>query len=153
MPKSKTDKSRKQKVNQFKQSKKMSNKPIQELRPFRQVPTWNSTDTFEVQGNELESIYNFFNIFAPAFTAVNGIFARGLKSGKITMDYEYDDGTPVSEAEVQEYTSKLNEYFAQKVKEQEAEVDETADTPQNATSKLVNINGYPASKENVSIED
>lgn len=113
MPKSKTDKTRKDNLLKYKKSKKMS-KAVPEMKPFRQIPTWESSEKFEIEGSELESLYNFFNIFAPLVTTVQQIFSRGLADGKIKMNYEYEDGKSVPTEEVEEYTKKLNEYFAQK---------------------------------------
>lgn len=90
-----------------------------EMKPIRQVPTWDSSAEFTVTGSELESLYNFFNIFSPAITAVQQVFARGIQEEKVKIHYEYEDGTNVSETEVAEYTQKLQEYFANKNKEKE----------------------------------
>lgn len=149
MPKSRVDKSRKDKKNKFKQKKKMSNLKAPEMKPFRQVPTWSSTESFDIQGVELEALYNFFNIFAPAFTSVQQIFARGVQSGKINIGYEYEDGTQIPTEEVDAYTQKLNEYFKQKTAENEAK-NGSSDTP---SAKIVNLHGVPASEDNVSLDN
>lgn len=143
MPKSRTDKTRKQKQLKYKNSKKMSSVKPPEMKPFRQVPTWSSTETFDIQGVEYEALYNFFNIFAPAFTSVQQIFARGVKSGKIKIGYEYEDGTQIPEQEINDYTKQLNEYFQSRQTEESNE-------PNDSEAKIVNINGYPATPENVS---
>lgn len=158
MPKSRTDKSRKQKQIKYKNSKKMSETKAPEMPPFRQVPTWSSTETFEIQGPELEALYNFFNIFAPSFTAVQQVFARGVQSGKIKIGYEYEDGTQIPEDEINSYTQKLNEYFQNRQKQeatasQESNsaslVAEDLTSSPETESKIVNINGYKATPENV----
>lgn len=93
---------------------------VPESKPFRQVPTWDSTEKFELQGVELEALYNFFNIFAPAFTAIQQVFARGVQANKIKIGYEYEDGSPMPAEEVAAYTKSLNEYFKQKVEDETA---------------------------------
>lgn len=147
MPKSRTDKTRKVKQTKYKQSKKkMSNLKAPEMKPFRQVPTWSSTESFEVQGVELEALYNFFNIFAPAFTSVQQVFARGVQSGKIKIGYEYEDGTTIPNEEIDAYTQKLNEYFQKKTAEQ---AESNGSVPETEGAKIVNLHGVPATDENV----
>jgi hypothetical protein len=139
----KKDKSRKQKLEKYKKSKKMSEAP--EMKPFRQVPVWQSNETFEIQGSELESLYNFFSIFTQAFGAVNQVFARGVQSGKIKTEFEYADGTPVPAEQVAAYTKKLNEYFKQSQKGEDPVPDET----QEPVAKIVNMHGVKANEDNV----
>jgi hypothetical protein len=138
MPKSRRDKSRKENLSEYKEKVKekqtMANLP--EQRPFQQVPTWDSNSTFEIKGFELEALYNFFNIFSPAFTSIQQIFARGVQAGTIKIGYQYEDGTPVSSEEVADYTKKIQEYFAQR----QAEEDEKAEKPK---SKIVSFTGEP----------
>lgn len=138
MPKSKVDKSRKEKLIKYKKSKKMSTQ-APEMKPFRQVPSWSTEDTFTLSGAELESLYNFFNIFAPVFTSVQTIFARGVQDGKIKIGYEYADGTPVADAEISAYTEKLNEYFKEKQAQKE----------QESGGKVLNMHGVEANEENI----
>lgn len=148
MVKSRKDPSRKENLEKYKQStknkKQMSSAELPQSKPFRQVPTWDSNDTFEVQGSELEALYNFFNLFAPAFTSIQSIFARGVQGGKIKIGYEYEDGTPVPADEVADYTSKLNAYFKAKQAEMDAKkAEEEAPT----TGKIVSFTGEPVSSE------
>lgn len=138
MPQAKKDKSRKQKQLKYKNSKKMS-KQTPEVPAIRQVPSWDSQELFTVTGEELNSLYQFFNVFAPCFTAVNTIYSRGLQEGKVKLLYEYEDGTPVPDEEIQVYTQKLTEYFQKKMAEQKEQAKETA--------KIVDINGAPVSSE------
>src|SRR6478752_3497916 len=112
------DKDRKEKLLKYKNTKKMSKTP--EMKPFRQVPTWSANESFELQASEMEALYAFFNIFAPAFTSVQQVFSRGVQAGKIKIGYEYEDGTPVSEEEIQSYTQKLNEYFKERLKQEQS---------------------------------
>lgn len=124
MAESRRDKKRNKKVLKYKKSKKMSKVP--ESKPFRQVPTWQSADMFEIRGDELEALYNYFNIVAPAFTAVQQIFARGFQGGKIQFSYEYEDGTQANPEEVKAYTEKLNEYFENIKREKEIDGSDTS---------------------------
>lgn len=95
---------------------------LENQKPFNQIPSWESTEKFELTGVEFEQIYNFLNIFIPPVNVVQNIFNKGLQEGKIKMRYEYADGSgEVNEEEVKNYTKALNEYFKQKLVEQEAE--------------------------------
>jgi hypothetical protein len=145
------DKTRKQNLENFKESQKpktMSQEAPQ-MKPFRQVPTWQAQEKFVIEGAELEALYNYFNIVAPAFTAIQQVFARGIKANKVKLSYEYEDGTSVPEEEIAEYTTKLNQYFEEKLKsEQAAEVEpDTAEAePEQPTAKLLNIHGAPVTE-------
>ncbi len=143
MAKSRKDKSRKENLEKFKekvQTQKQQEKmaSIPEQRPFRQVPSWNSEETFELHGNELEAIYNFLQIFAPAVNATQQVFARGVQAGKIKIGYEYEDGTPVSSEEIETYTKSLQDYFAARQKEEAAK--------EEPKSKIVSFTGEPVSE-------
>ena len=115
----------------------MAKKP--EMKDFRQVPTWNSNDIFETQGVELEALYNFFNIFAPAFTAIQQIFSRGIQAGKISVNYERPDGSRVSDEEVKKYTEELNAYFKQKIAEKNDQV-APKDEEVKTEGKVIDLN-------------
>lgn len=144
MAQSRRDKTRKQKLLNYKQkSKKMAKLP--ETKPFTQIPVWDSNATFEINGAELEAIYNFTNIFAPVFGAVQQIFGRGVQSGKIKIQYQYEDGSPVSQDELSDYTKKLQEYFSQRQAEEDASKETAEDTAPK--SKLVSLTGEPLVSE------
>jgi hypothetical protein len=148
MPTSKKDKSRKDKLTNFKKNQKkqvMSNAP--DMKPFRQVPNWQSTETFEIQGSELEALYNYFNIVAPAFTAIQQVFARGIQGGKIKVGYEYEDGTPVSDAEVKAYTEKLGAYFKNKLKAEGLDADNVETEVVETTGRILTADGVPATTQ------
>ena len=133
MAKSKKDPSRKDKLLKYKQSQKMTQAP--ELQDFRQVPTWQSTEEFTILGGELEALYNYFSVLAPAFNAMQQTFARGVKSGKINLHYERADGSKVSDEEVKAYTAKLNAYFKEQMaKKNDAVIEE------KPTGKVVELN-------------
>jgi hypothetical protein len=158
MATSRKDKSRKKNLTNFKnkaKKKTMSNLP--EQKPFHQVPTWKSTESFEIQGSELEALYNYFNIVAPAFTAIQQVFARGIQNGKIQIGYQYADGTPVEDDEIKAYTSSLNAYFKDKMQKEginpeDAGVEvasiDTDDVKEEApAAKILNIHGAPVTQQ------
>src|ERR1700749_1579012 len=128
----KKNKDRKQKLlnykNNNKKSKLMSDSKAPEMRPFRQVPTWSSTEKFELTGEEFGAMYNFFNIFAPAYTAIQQVFARGYKAGKVVISYEDNEGNPIADEEINTYTEKLNAYFKEQNEKQDGTVVD-ADAP------------------------
>lgn len=127
---SKRDPSRKDKLLKYKKYHKMAQKP--EMKNYMQVPTWNSTESFTLSGQELEALYSFFNIFAPAFTAVQQVFARGVKDKKINLSYEDEKGNQVPEEEVKAYNEKIASYFKERLKEREQPTEEAQDTKANA---------------------
>lgn len=153
MPQSRRDKSRKNKVTNYKNQKKKSMSQNPEMKPFRQIPTWDSKDSFEIQGSELEALYNYFNIVAPAFTSIQQVFSRGIQSGKIKIGYEYEDGSgAVSDAEVKAYTEKLQEYFKQKMSKEgvsEDVADEILADEPSTEGKIVGLYGEKLSTETV----
>lgn len=151
MPQSRKDKSRKQKLLKYKNSKKMNdNANTAQMNPnFQPVPNWKSTDKFEINGAELEALYGFFNIFSPALTAVQQVFGRGLQQGKIKIEYVYPDGTPVNDEEVKAATERINEHFKnQASKEKDANRDELAPQKPEA-GRVLDMHGAEVTTENV----
>lgn len=143
------NKERKEKLENYKNLKKMS-KETPEMRPFQQVPTWESNETFTIQGSELDALYRYFNIFAPAFTSVQQIFSRGVQEGKIQIGYQYEDGSPVPDEDIKAYTEKLNAYFKKRMAETDPESAENVeDIAEKPKSKIVNMHGVQATEENV----
>jgi hypothetical protein len=130
------NKERKQNLLKYKKSKQMSESKAPEMRPFRQVPNWSSTEKFEVSGEEFGALYNFFNIFAPAYTAIQQVFARGYKAGKVTVNYEDMEGNPIHDDEINAYTERLNAHFQKETEKKEQE-----------TGKIVSFTGEKLSKE------
>lgn len=120
MAKSKRDPSRKEKLLKYKESKKVKMSKLPDMN-LRQVPVWNSTDEFTLQGVELEALYNWYTQMAPAFMAIQQVFARGIKDQKIKVRYEREDGTQVSDDEVKSYTEQLNAYFKKRAAEKNDE--------------------------------
>jgi hypothetical protein len=118
-----------------------------DMKPFRQIPTWEANDKFEIQGSELEALYNYFNIVAPSFTAIQQVFARGIQSNKIKLNYEYEDGTPVSDDEVKAYTEKLNAFFEEKLKNEKNQVSQDTETSDAPVAKILNMHGVTAEQE------
>ena len=144
MAKSRVNADHKERLEKRKQTKKqetMAELPVQ--KPFNQIPSWDSNETFEIKGFELEALYNFFNIFSPAITTVQQVFARGVQENKIKLNYQYEDGTPLSTDEVAEYTTKLQKYFA----ERQAEEAKKKAEPEASRSKIVSFTGEPVSQD------
>lgn len=137
------DSKRKQNLLKYKKSKikteVMSESKAPEMRPFRQVPNWSSTEKFEIGGEELGALYNFFNVFAPAYAAFQQVFARGFKAGKVTISYEDMEGNPIHDDEINAYTEKLNAHF-----KEQAEQKETGEKV-----KIVSFTGERLTKEQV----
>jgi len=146
MAKSRVNADHKERLEKRQQTKKQETNTMAELpvqKPFNQVPTWDSNETFEIKGFELESLYNFFNLFSPAITTVQQLFARGVQENKIKISYEYEDGTPLSQDEVANYTIKLQKYFA----ERQAEEEKKKAANEAPKSKIVSLTGEPVSQD------
>lgn len=135
MPKSKTDKSRKDKLNNYKQTKKMNKTENQaavpqqanpnQLSPVREVPVWKSTDTIEMKGIEFETLYNGVNemnyLMQGMFAACQAILQRNLVNGTIGVNFEklvdktnpegqaYQDYEMMSEEEAAPHRTNFNE--------------------------------------------
>jgi len=143
------NKERKQNVLKYKKSKQMSETKAPEMRPFRQVPHWSSTEKFEITGEELGALFNFFNIFTPGITAFQQVLARGFKSGKVTVAYEDMEGNPIPDDEINAFTEKLNAHFQAENEKREVKskvVD--ADAP-SKHAKIVSFTGEKIDKDEV----
>lgn len=102
MPKSKRTKESKERLQNFKNSKKIMNtNPTQaaemaadmnQLPPVREVPTWRGNDDIAVKGIEFETIYNGVNeinmIMQRVFGAAQSIMQRNLLNGTIGVKFE-----------------------------------------------------------------
>lgn len=146
------NKERKQNLLKYKKSKLklMSESKAPEMRPFRQVPNWSSTEKFEMSGEEFGALYNFFNIFAPAYTAIQQVFARGYKAGKVVINYEDLEGNPIADDEINKYTEKLNTYFKEQNVDKEIERKAIAAAEESAQhTKIVSFTGEKLNAEEV----
>lgn len=126
MPKTKTNKSRKDKVNNYKKQhkKELIMSQVQNNLPeVREVPTWNPTEKIEVTGVEFEMIYNGVTQLQSIFAAAQSIMSRNLLNGKIRMNFEkLVDGqyVPMTEEEQapkrEEYQKLINSILSQQAK-------------------------------------
>lgn len=66
----------------------------------------------EITGRQLDMLYTFFNAFTPGINIVNALVTKGMASGKIRVDYQYADGSPVPDEVVEAYQEKVKRYFA-----------------------------------------
>lgn len=146
------NKERKQKLLKYKNSKVkvMSDQnKAPEMRPFRQVPNWDSTEKFEMNGEEFGALYNFLNIFAPAYTAIQQVFARGYKAGKVKVTYEDMEGKLIPDAEINAFTEKLNAYFKEQNEDKETELDRRANAAAEESAQHAKIVSFTGEKINV----
>lgn len=102
MTKSKTDASRKGKQLNFKQQNKQTKLKQQTMgdnfnKPVYRKPTWNSTDTFEISGVELQELAAFANMYRPLIASVDRLLLDSELKGKIVNEYVYDDGSPADQ--------------------------------------------------------
>jgi len=148
MSQSKTNKSHKERVKNFKQNiknqRKMSEVNIPESPIAQQYPVWNSKDSIEMNGLEFEAIYNFLNLFRNAVMAGESILQKNLENGKIHFTYKDKDGKDVPEDVVKDYQAQIQKYFAaqQQLKvssDQPITAEEQKDLPK--IDALVDANG------------
>jgi hypothetical protein len=143
------NKERKQNLLKYKNQTKMSESKAPEMRPFRQVPNWQSTEKFELTGAELGEFYNFFNIFTPALAAFQQVSARGFKSGKITVAYEDMEGNAINDDEINQFTEKLNQHFQAENAKREAQGKVIDGDVPSENAKIVSFTGERLSKADV----
>lgn len=146
------NKERKQKLLKYKNSKSkvMSESKAPEMRPFRQVPNWASTEKFEMSGEEFGALYNFLNIFAPAYTAIQQVFARGYKANKVKVTYEDMEGNLIPDEEINSFTEKLNAYFKEQNEAKEADLVQDGRADEAASlAKIVSFTGERISADEV----
>lgn len=128
----------------------MSESKAPEMRPFRQVPNWASTEKFEMSGEEFGALYNFLNIFAPAYTAIQQVFARGYKANKVKVTYEDMDGKLIPDEEINAFTEKLNAYFKEQNEDKDREAYALAAAEESAQhAKIVSFTGERISADEV----
>lgn len=106
----------------------MTTKP--EVKPIRQVPTWNRDAKFEITGEELEILQRFFNIFTQPVQVLQNLFSRNIQGGLIEIVYQDEEGNPVSKEEVQDQLKRLSEYYAS-LKETDSEEVPKSTEPKN----------------------
>lgn len=170
MAKSRTNKDRKQNVNNYKSKhKKPMSKKQQELDPsVKTSPYWAGDANITLFGAEWDAIFNFINSVAPAYAACSSVMNRGVLEGTVKVRFERQDPTtgevtPLSpEEEVpyqqqfQETIKQAKEIAAQAVKK----VNETADQENQpdypsqeglpVLDALVDPNGNAVSSEKLS---
>jgi len=119
MPESKKDKTRKEKVNNYKTNRKKMNEQAKvqvemgqnqanQLPPVREIPTWGSKDQLDLNGLEFEYAYNAVAQLAEhvntVFGALQSVMQNNLSNGKIKLHFEklengeYVKMTPEEEA-------------------------------------------------------
>lgn len=156
MAKSKTNKLRKDKVNNYKKQhkKELIMSQVQNNLPeVREVPTWNPNEKIEVTGVEFEMIYNGVTQLQSIFAAAQSIMSRNLLNGKIRMNFEkLVDGNyvPMSEEEQaprrEEYQKLINSILSQQANAEAAQQPVDESMPEELTP--VDENGVPVIKLN-----
>lgn len=94
----------------------MSNVKINEIKPFRQVPSCEPTTELTITAAEFNDVQSIINAFKPAIAALDNVFNRSLNDGKIVIKYVQEDGTEISQEEATAYLQKAKEYLDNKEK-------------------------------------
>lgn len=98
MSKAKTNPSRKDKLDNFKQSQKLKNKNMSEanqpqLPEVRQIPIWSTNTEITMNGLEFQAIYDAMASMQQAAAVLQGIVTRSIIEEKIKLDFEKLDPT------------------------------------------------------------
>ena len=111
----------------------MSEQTINQIKPFRQVPSCEPDTLLTITGAEYADIQNVINVFKVPLLAVESIFNRNLNEGKIVIKYVQEDGTEIPQEQALEYLEQMKEFL--KAKEQVSENQNIPEKPK-AKSKL-----------------
>jgi hypothetical protein len=148
MAKSRTNKNRKHKVQQFKHHQKKMEKqasiPKTHLVP---QPEWQSDANLDMRGDILEAVEQQIMIGLDALQkcgqALQYLMAQNIKSGKINLSYVWNNGEPATEQEIAAYKEQLETVKAERNKqllEQQEEIQRQANA---AVTGLVGPDGQP----------
>ena len=114
MTKTRKNKSRKQQLLKFKNSRKMSENKNLTMPSIRNVPIWDGNAKFEVYAFEWEAIQNGLVNIQLAQQAAQSVMSRNILNGVVRMDFEklnpqtlqYE---PMDDEEKKEYADQFNE--------------------------------------------
>lgn len=152
MPKAKTNKERKRKLEQFKtkEKAKFMAKQMPQFKPFNQVPVWEDTDKFEITSKEFTALKNFLNIFSEPMAVMQDIFTRHIDSGVVKIKYEDKEGNEIPKEEIESQMKQFNEYLSSMRAEELMTRVET--TPHDVTQDDLDNNPELVGQVNVSEE-
>lgn len=158
MAKSKTDKSRKKKVEQFKETAQV--KAAQQQIPRTHlvpIPTWQSTENLDLRGDLLEAFEQQLVIAMDAIQkcgqALQYAMQQNIKSEKIKLEYQWNNGEKPTEKEVEDFLAeqkKLQEARKQQMLDMQAEIQRQAN---HAKTGLVGPDGSPVATDQNLSED
>jgi hypothetical protein len=169
---SKQDKTRKQKLNNFKNKQKRMNEqqtntagqqiPNQQLPEVREVPFWSSNDDLTIKGIEYETMYNgimqMTEILQGVFGAAQSVMQRNLLEDRIKVRFEklsettLEDGTtvpdyiPMTEEEQRPHLENFNSLVAKVKQDRDAAMKSALDSAQEhiqSLNEIVNVDGEP----------
>lgn len=86
---------------------------INEIKPFKQIPSCDADTILSITGAELEAL-QVFNIFKPGIAALESIFTRNLNEGNITIKYMQEDGTEIPKEQAIKYLELAREFIKTK---------------------------------------
>lgn len=157
MAKSKTDKSRKNKAEKFKES-------VQEKNAQRAVPkthmvpqtVYESNDILDLPGGALDAIQQNF---AQAFQAMQNIgqifqqvLAINIQSEKIKLEYTWNNGEQATPAEIEKFQKDMQK-LEQMRNEQAEELQKALKDGTEPKSLLTTVGGQPLTAENLEEEN
>lgn len=94
---------------------------INEIKPFRQIPSCDVDAILTITGGEFEAIQNLLNVFKAPLVAIDNIFTRNLNDGKIVIKYIQEDGTEIPKEQAIKYLELAKEFLKAKEKAEDSE--------------------------------
>ncbi len=148
MPTSRKNKNRSENLLKFKKSKKVKmekSTPV-EVKPNLRIakrPTWQTNETFQIGGSELEFLANFFMPYREAVAMVDRIIATAELEDKITTELLYEDGTEVPDTdprkeEIVKKDKERIDSWKKIVQERQEQIMEASNKAKEALDKMEN---------------
>lgn len=157
MAESKKDKSRKAKVEKFKQEAQEKN--IQKATPKTHlVPQteYQSQDILELPGGALDAIQHNFTQAYQALQNLGQIFqqivALNIQAEKIKLSYTWNNGEIATPAEIEKFQKDMEQL--QKMRDKQAEeLQKALESGTEPETKLVTVGGQPLTAQNLEEEN
>lgn len=149
MAQSRTNKNRKDKLNKYKNSKKMSEQQnanlATHLPPFRTVPFWDPQVDINVKGFEWEAIQNSLTNIQMGQQAAQSVMSRNILNGTIQLDIEKLN------PESLQYEEMTDEEKAPYLEDLKKQMDAVRN-PKSQAPPILSETGEPIATENVEKE-
>lgn len=92
----------------------MSEQVLNQIKPFKQIPSCDPDTILSITGQEYATIQNLINVFEAPVNVIKEIFNRNLNEGNITIKYIQEDGTEIPESEAVKYLEQMKDFLKAK---------------------------------------